>query len=183
MDEFPGLLDDLRELVDWRWGGRGVGAMRLGREIVHSVQPDHIRRLGCIGVASGAGPPRLDVGMESWRADRSHVRGVALRDADTCSVVAQQISHAVETFWTELVVGEAAEELAHENIHFTAGGYLAGAYGGGMFWAFPGPHVAFDHVYTSAPGMFVVVLEEDVGVWILFDRPDGDGDRGLGRGA
>lgn len=43
-------------------------------------------------------------------------------------------------------------------------------------WAFPGAHVGFDEVDAVVPGVDVVLLEEDVGVGVLFDGPELDFD-------
>lgn len=40
--------------------------------------------------------------------------------------------------------------------------------------AFPASHVGLDKVDLALPGEFVVPLEEDVGVWVLFYGPEFD---------
>ena len=67
---------------------------------------------------------------------------------------------AVETFWAELVVAEAAEELTDEDINWDGG--------------LPGPHIGADDSDGVAPGFAVVAEEGDVGVRVFFDGEEDD---------
>jgi hypothetical protein len=58
-----------------------------------------------------------DIGMQAWGGDGRAVRAVALRDVDSV-VRVEHVLDAVETFGTEFVVREAAEEFGDEDFDF-----------------------------------------------------------------
>lgn len=143
----------------------GWGLVRGGGQIVELRQHDHPGDLKGSGVDRGAAA--VDVCPEFRGGERGEVRRVARGDRDAV-VGVENVLHAVETLGRQLVVCEAAQQLADQDVDLAKGAVGQGG-------AFPGAHVRLDDGDAAAPGVDVASLQQNIGVGVLFNGVDLDG--------